>query len=560
MKETLLSKATAEKLQPFSDPNNLHSPLAEGLQEYTGTWETPQIVHLLKRTLFGAKLQDIQYFKTRTVQQSVDELLQPTAPPSTVPLNNYSVNGYTDPSGVALWQTWINTGINLADKELNQKRIDSFKTWWLGQAVQPSRSIHEKLVVFWHNHFATDTSNSGDKIKAKFWHNHYLTLRQHALGNFKAMVKAITLDPAMLYFLNGESNVKGSPNENFARELQELYTVGKGLNSKYSEDDVKAASLVLTGHTVNPTTFTYFFDAAKHDSTNKEFSSFYSNKIITGYSGANGANEVDNLMDMIFAQEELSKHICRKIYRFFIYYKIDSSIEQTIITPLAQIFRNNNFNIQPVLATLFKSKHFYDLIYSSACIIKSPLDFVIDLCNEYSITLPNPNDNEATYAVWQSIQYEAGEMQQELGAIPEVAGWYAYYQEPAFHELWVNTATYTRRNIFTDRMIADGIMNNNQTIVIDAIAFADQFANPRDPNLLITQSLEILLRYPLSESAKEFIKRSILLSGQVQDHYWTNAWDAYKANTADVGNKAVVQSRLKSFYKYIMNLPEYHLC
>ena len=560
MKETLLSKATAEKLQPFSDPNNLHSPLAEGLQEYTGTWETPQIVHLLKRTLFGAKLQDIQYFKTRTVQQSVDELLQPTAPPSTVPLNNYSVNGYTDPSGVALWQTWINTGINLADKELNQKRIDSFKTWWLGQAVQPSRSIHEKLVVFWHNHFATDTSNSGDKIKAKFWHNHYLTLRQHALGNFKAMVKAITLDPAMLYFLNGESNVKGSPNENFARELQELYTVGKGLNSKYSEDDVKAASLVLTGHTVNPTTFTYFFDAAKHDSTNKEFSSFYSNKIITGYSGANGANEVDNLMDMIFAQEELSKHICRKIYRFFIYYKIDSSIEQTIITPLAQIFRNNNFNIQPVLATLFKSKHFYDLIYSSACIIKSPLDFVIDLCNEYSITLPNPNDNEATYAVWQSIQYEAGEMQQELGAIPEVAGWYAYYQEPAFHELWVNTATYTRRNIFTDRMIADGIMNNNQTIVINAITFADQLANPRDPNLLITQSLEILLRYPLSESAKEFIKRSILLSGQVQDHYWTNAWDAYKANTADVGNKAVVQSRLKSFYKYIMNLPEYHLC
>lgn len=560
MKETLLFKATAEKLQPFSDPNNLHSPLAEGLQEYTGTWETPQIVHLLKRTLFGAKLQDIQYFKTRTVQQSVDELLQPTAPPSTVPLNNYSVNGYTDPSGVALWQTWINIGINLADKELNQKRIDSFKTWWLGQAVQPSRSIHEKLVVFWHNHFATDTSNSGDKIKAKFWHNHYLTLRQHALGNFKAMAKAITLDPAMLYFLNGESNVKGSPNENFARELQELYTVGKGPNSKYSEDDVKAAALVLTGHTVSPTAFNYFFDAGKHDSTNKEFSSFYSNKIITGFSGANGANEVDNLMDMIFAQEELSKHICRKIYRFFIYYKIDSSIEQTIITPLAQIFRANNFNIQPVLATLFKSKHFYDLIYSSACIIKSPLDFVIDLCNEYSVTLPNPNDNEATYAVWQSIQYEAGEMQQELGAIPEVAGWYAYYQEPAFHELWVNTATYTRRNIFTDRMIADGIMNNNQTIVIDAIAFADQLANPRDPNLLIAQSLEILLRYPLSESAKEFIKRSILLSGQVQDHYWTNAWDAYKANTADVGNKAVVQSRLKSFYKYIMNLPEYHLC
>jgi len=163
--------------------------------------------------------------------------------------------------------------------------------------------------------------------------------------------------------------------------------------------------------------------------------------------------------------------------------------------------------------------------------------------------MPNASDNEATYSVWQSIQYEASEMQQELGAIPEVAGWYAYYEEPALHELWINSSTYTRRNVFTDRMIADGIMNNNQTIVIDPVAFTDQLANPGDPNLLINQSLEILLRYPLSESAKEFIKRSILLSGQLQDYYWTNAWDAYKANPSDAGTKAIVTSRLKAFYK-----------
>lgn len=558
MNESLLTEKNSTK--KTAGNKHLLSPTAEGLQEYTGTWDTAQVVHLLKRTLFGAKQQDIQYFKTRTLQQSVDELLQPTAAPSTVPLNNYSVSGYTDPSGVALWQTWINTGITIADKELNEKRIDSFKTWWLGQAVQPSRSIHEKLTVFWHNHFATNTDISTDKIKARFWYDHYLTLRQHALGNFKDLTKAITLDPAMLFFLNGDSNVKGSPNENYARELQELYTVGKGPNSKYTENDVKTAALVLTGHTVNPVTFTYFFDAGKHDATNKEFSSFYSNKIITGYSGAAGANEVDELLDMIFAQDELAKHICRKIYRYFIYYKIDNDIEQTIITPLAQIFKNNNFNIQPVLATLFKSRHFYDLVYSSACIIKSPLDFVIDLCNEFNVQFPNPTDNEATYAVWQSIQNEAAEMQQELGAIPEVAGWYAYYQEPAFHELWVNTATYTRRTVFTDRMIADGIMSNNQTIVIDPVAFAEQLANPGNPNLLITQSLEILFRYPLSESGKEFVKRSILLSGQTQDHYWTDAWDAYKANPSNTGTKAIVISRLKAFYKYIMNLPEYHLC
>lgn len=555
MSETLLQNQTAAKSN--SAATNF-SPLTEGLQPYTGTWDTPQVVHLLKRTLFGTKLQDINYFKSRTMQQAVDELLLPTAAPLTVPLNNYSVNGYADPSGVALWQTWINTGIAVADDDLNRLRISSFKTWWLGQALQPSRSIHEKLTVFWHNHFAINTDNSGDKLKARFWYDHYLTLRQHALGNFKAMAKAITLDPAMLYFLNGESNVKGSPNENYARELQELYTAGKGPNSKYTEDDVRAAALVLTGHTVSPTTFTYFFDAGKHDSSNKEFSSFYANKIITGYSGAAGAGELDELLTTIFAQDEVAKHVCRKIYRWFIYYKIDAEIEQKVITPLAQIFRTNNYDIVPVLSTLFKSKHFYDMVYASACIIKSPLDFVIDLLHEFNVAMPPASDNEATYAVWQAVQNEAREMQQELGAIPEVAGWYATYQEPAFHELWINTATYTRRTIYTDRMIADGIMNNGQTIVIDAVAFADQLATPGNPDALINQSLEILLRYPLSASAKEFIKRSILLSGQYQDHYWTDAWDAYKANPT-AANLAIVASRLKSLYKYIMNLPEYHL-
>ena len=555
MSETLLQNKTAAK---SNGQAKIFSPLTEGLQEYTGNWDTPQVVHLLKRSLFGARPQDITYFKSKTMEQAVNEILQPSAAPSTVPLNNYSVNGYTDPSGVALWQTWINTGIAVADVELNRFRIASFKTWWMGQALQPSRSIHEKLTVFWHNHFAINANNSGDKLKARFWYDHYLTLRQHALGNFKAMAKAITLDPAMLYFLNGESNVKGSPNENFARELQELYTAGKGPNSKYTEDDVKAAALVLTGHTVSPTTFTYFFDAGKHDSGNKEFSAFYGNKIITGYSGAAGATEVDELLNMIFSQDEVARHICRKIYRWFIYYKIDSDIEQTVIGPLAQILRNNNYDIQPVLSTLFKSKHFYDMVYASACIIKTPLDFVIDLCNEYGVVMPPASDSEATYTVWELLQNEAREMQQELGAIPEVAGWYATYQEPAFHELWINTSTYTRRAIFTDRMIADGITYNNQTILIDPIAFANSLANPGDPNLLISQSLEVLLRYPLSASAQEFIKRSILLSGQYQDHYWTDAWDAYKANPS-AANTAIVLSRLKSLYKYIMNLPEYHL-
>ena len=145
-----------------------------------------------------------------------------------------------------------------------------------------------------------------------------------------------------------------------------------------------------------------------------------------------------------------------------------------------------------------------------------------------------------------AFKTKQAEMQQELGAIPEVAGWYAYYQEPAFHELWVNTATYTRRTVFTDRMIADGIMSNNQTIVIDPIAFADQLANPGDPNLLINQSLEILLRYPLSESAKEFIKRSILLSGQYTGSLLDKCMGCLQSQSIKYRNKSHSYKPLKS--------------
>jgi uncharacterized protein (DUF1800 family) len=555
MSETLLQNNGISTAHTTSKKS---SPLVEGLQEYTGVWQTQQVVHLLKRTLFGVSPVDVNYFKNRSMQQAVDEILQPTPAPTTAPLNNYNVNGYVDATGVQPWQTWVNTGTSVADKELNERRIASFATWWAGQAIQPSRSIHEKLTAFWHNHFAIDVRVNPDTTKARFWYNHYLTLRQHSLANFKTLVKAITIDPAMLFFLNGESNSKTSPNENYARELQELYTAGKGPNSKYTEDDVKAAALILTGHTVNPTTFTYYFDAGKHNGDNKEFSAFYGNKIITGYTGAAGATELDELLTMIFTQPEVANHICRKIYRNFVYYKIDAETEQKIIAPLAQIFSANNFNIVPVLSALFKSKHFFDMAYAGACIIKQPLDFVIGLLHEFNVTLPNTNNAEATYAAWGTIQAEARDMQQELGAIPEVAGWYATYQAPAYHELWINTATYTRRTIFTDRMIADGITQNGNTLVIDAVAFASQLAIPANPDALINQSLEVLLRYPISASAKEFIKRSILLSGQYQDYYWTDAWNTYTANPSAV-NKAVVETRLKSLYKYIMNLPEYHL-
>lgn len=534
------------------------SYFAAGLNEYTGSWDTPQVVHLLKRTLFGARIADVNYFRSLSMSQAVDEILTATPAPALPPLNNYNVDGYTDPTGVAAWQTWINSGIDYADDEMNEKRINSMQCWWTGQILQSNRSIHEKITLFWHNHFASDASAHLSDIPAKLWYDQYMTLRKFAFGDFRQLVKAITLDPAMLIFLNGNTNKKTSPNENYGRELQELYAIGKGSGSHYTEDDVRAAARVLTGHTVD-TDFNYYFDIGEHDDKNKEFSEFYGSKIITGKSGANGALEIDDLMNMLFATTESAKFICRKLYNFFIYYKINDEIETSVITPLAQIFINSGYDIKTVLSTLFKSEHFFNLVYSGACIIKSPLDFLIGLYHEFDVKLPAFDEDPANYTVWSMLLDEADILQQKILGIPLVAGWFAYYEAPVFHELWINSVTYSERNSYTDRMISTGTMMDSISVVIDPIAFASQLPDPTDPNKVVEDSLNILYRVPLSDTSKTYLKQTLLLGGQLSDYYWTQAWNNYLANPTDMIIKQTVFTRLQSLYKYLMNLPEYHL-
>jgi uncharacterized protein (DUF1800 family) len=525
-----------------------------GLDPYTGVWDTPQVVHLLKRTLFGASIQDISYFKTLTMSAAVDRLLQPMAVPTTTPLNNYGA----DPTGVGSFQSWIDQGLTYSDEAMNENRLDSLQCWWIGQMLNPGRSIHEKMTLFWHNHFAMDATAHFKDIPAQLWYNQYLTLRQYALGNFQQLVKAITLDPAMLIFLNGSSNVMTAPNENYGRELQELYTVGKGPGSQYIQDDVHAAARVLTGHTVD-INYNYLFQAGSHDTANKTFSAFYGNRVITGYSGTPGAGEADAMLSMIFGTDESAKFICREIYNFFIYYKIDDTIEANVITPLANIFRTSGYNISAVLSVLFKSQHFYDLVNSGACIIKSPYDLLIGLCREYNVTIPGPATPAAQYAVWGMLNERVDILQQQVMAIELVAGWDAYRQAPQYHELWINSVTYTERNFYTDLLISTGDMMNGVSLKIDPIGFASTLSAPQNPDQLIADSLSVLIRPPLSDSSITLLKQNILLGGLTTDMYWTNAWLAYLGNPGDMTAFTTVDSRLRSLYKYLMNLPEYHL-
>jgi uncharacterized protein (DUF1800 family) len=435
-------------------------------------------------------------------------------------------------------------------------RRGSFKKWWTGLMINQDRSIREKITLFWANHFGTESNEIGNSHYV-YWH--HALLRQNCLGNFKQLIKAVTIDAGMLRYLNGYLNTASAPDENYARELQELFTLGKGPTVDYTEEDVKRAAKVLTGWRINGTTFTSYFDPTRHDSTSKTFSAYYNNTTIVGRTGAAGANETDDLINMIFQKDEVAKFICRRLYTWFVYYKIDATTEANVIVPLANIFRNSNYDIKPVLSALFKSEHFFDVV-NQGCHIKSPVDQVVSCIREFKVVFPNSTSEYLdAYGMWNYIRGWAASMSQDIGDPPSVAGWPAYYQEPLFHEIWINSDTLPKRNRFTDTLISTGYTRNGKRIIIDAVAFAKTLPNPADPNALIDDSLAIIYRVPLSASAKQAIKQQILLTNQTQDYYWSNAWNAHIANPNDTASYNIVNTRLKSLYQYLMNLSEYQL-
>lgn len=548
----LKRKASAPAEQPYAGLRRITS----GLTPYAGPWTTAEVAHLLKRTMFGSKKADIDYFRSMSVSQAVDALLN-ISPAPAPPVKNYDNTGIAggDPElSIAAGTTWINTPT--ADEEANEKRIGSWKIWWTGLLINQDRSITEKLVLFWHHHFSTEANMYRNGIAA---YRHYVLLHQMALGNFKQLVRGVTLDLAMLRYLNGYLNIKDAPDENYGRELQELFTLGKENNPNYTEADVIAAAHVLTGWTIDPATETVKFDPAKHDPNNKTFSSFYGTTI-TGRSDATaGDAELDDLLTMVFNKKiAVSEFIVRKLYRWFCYYIIDASTETNVIKPLAQLFRDGNWEIKPVLATLFKSEHFFDPL-NQGCLIKSPVDLTIGLCREFNVQFPAAADYSNVYNMWGHVQDQAGNMQQNIGDPPSVSGWPAYYQLPQFHEMWINSDTLPKRNIFSDQLITIGYMRDGATLKIDPVAFAKTLPNPADPNALINDSLDILYRVPLSDAAKQAIKKQILLSNQEQDYYWSNAWNAHIGNPGNDAAYQIVNMRLQSMYKYFMNLAEYQL-
>jgi uncharacterized protein (DUF1800 family) len=338
----------------------------------------------------------------------------------------------------------------------------------------------------------------------------------------------------------------------------ELFTIGKGPDSHYTENDVKEAAKVLTGWQINGTTYTAVFNANRHSTVNKTFSSFFNNTVITGRTGATaGALELADLMNMIFAQQEVAKFIVRKFYRWFVYYAIDASTESNVISPLADIFRNNNYDIKPVLSALFKSEHFFDML-NRGCMIKSPADQVVGALREMNVQFPVLSDWDTNYGFWNTFYNWFVTMGQNPHDPPNVSGMPAYYQEPSFHEIWINSDSLPKRNQYTDTMINTGYTRNGQRVQFNCVTFAQTLSNPGNPNDLIDDALRIFFRNELSALSKEQIKQQTLLTGQQWDYYWTNAWTAWVASPTNA-NFNTINTRLKTLFQYFFNLSEYQL-
>ncbi|MGK0365263.1 MAG: hypothetical protein ACI85O_002329, partial [Saprospiraceae bacterium] len=250
-------------------------------------------------------------------------------------------------------------------KQKKQNRID-LNIWWLEQmAGNSEKCLAEKMTLFWHGHFACRIK------KPNFSYRYLNTIRKNALGNFRSLVKEIAKEPAMLYFLNGTKNRKSKPNENFARELLELFTIGIG---NYSEKDIQEAARAFTGWSIDKQkNYTAKFKLKQHDNGVKFFFDKKGN--------LNG----EDIIDLILDKRETARFIAAKIFRYFVNKKEDSEI----IDRLAKVFYDNDYEILPLIEEIIKSDWFYDS-KNLGNKIKSPIELIIGLMKHINLEFTNP--------------------------------------------------------------------------------------------------------------------------------------------------------------------------
>ncbi len=514
------------------------------IEPISGNLDFGQSRHLLDRCLFGAKKSEIDSLVGKDISTVINTLLQKIDIPN--PPVGYDV---LDPD-VPIGETWVNLAYN---SDYNIYRRRSFRCWWISQMMLQSVSLVEKMVLLWHNHFVTEIEVVD---VAPFNYQYNQVLRANALGNIKQMAYEIVIDPAMLVYLNGESNKASAPNENFGRELFELFTIGKGPlitdgnYTNYTEADIREAAKVLTGWKVDRTTNKSYFTDTRHDQTTKVFSDAFGKTSIQNY----GADEYKLLVDMIFSQKETARNLVRKIYRWLMYYEINPEIESQIIEPLATTLFDNNYEVKPMLAQLLSSQHFFSVDYQGSQ-IKNPMDFTIGVYRKCEIPLSAVfKDN---YENWLEVYYSSKSMEMILGDPPDVAGWPEYYKAPSFYELWINSSTVPQRTTYTDTLCGSGITKNGFKFVIDPFVLTGMTGDPSNVTALLNGLAQIILPVQLNDAQFNLLKETLIPG--LPDSTWTFEWIKYISNPTDTTQKTLISKKLLAVIKAMLRMPEFYL-
>ncbi|MEW4570248.1 DUF1800 domain-containing protein [Tautonia sp. JC769] len=415
--------------------------------------------HLLSRAGFGGTPEEINRLIGTPVDQAVASLLdaaEGAAPP--------------DPPG---WvrTPWVNTERRFADTPSEEaaenhrstrrryaSEINDLRSWWLGRMIASDAPLREVMTLFWHGHF----TSANDKVGiSQAMYEQNATLRRHALGNFRALLGDITRDAAMMMYLDLEDSDARQPNENYARELFELFTLGIG---HYTERDIQETARALTGWTLdappgvarpdrptapdNPRNFSRdglhaTFLADRHDA---------GPKTIFGESGRFGLDEV---LDLVVAREETGLHLASRLIDFF----GAADPEGTLRNRLADTFRASGYELRPVLNALFTAPEFFDDA-SLGTLIKSPVRLLVGACRQLRLEVePTPSLAELTAA-----------MGQALFDPPNVKGW------PG-GRAWIGSGSLAVRYQMADALLESRIPEGLEPIGFDRFLLV-----PRDPS------------------------------------------------------------------------------
>ncbi|TDE16442.1 DUF1800 domain-containing protein [Dyadobacter psychrotolerans] len=507
-----------------------------------------QAAHLLRRLNFGGTKANIARLTGKSAETIVASFLTDTPVP---PLP-------TDAAGKTFQDiSWGAPGVDDAERNKNDSARRAFvKNWWIARMMTQKDNIIEKMTLFWQNHFVSTATDISD---ARFIYLQYQLLRKHALGNFRTFLIEITKDPAMLLYLDGNLNTVGKPNENYGRELQELFTIGQG---NYDENDVKNAAKVLTGwrptgfRSITSSAITVQFLSDQHDKTVKTFSSFYQNTSIQGRTGSGipaGEAELADLIDMILKQEKTALFMVRKFYRWFVQSEISATVENEVIKPLAATFRKD-YEIKPVLAQLFCSQHFYeDALIGSQ--IKSPLEFIIGTLLHFDQVVPDVVSDRTTFDLFtQYLAARAKELQMEVFDQSTVFGWRPYY-DTDFYELWINSTTLALRGSFTDAIVAG---STKMKININSLETAKKVSVPSDPVILVNELTSTLFAFELPQNQRDYIIDEVLIPG-LPRYEWTLEWNLYAADPNNTAKKNAVEMKIDELYLYLLRLAEYQM-